>query len=174
MTVCEECGQELAVGDWPYCPHGSVREANARRWDPIVVWESDAEPDKLSYPGQADEPCPEGYHRIEITNLREADRFVKRANLIERSKAQAARDLNYQAIDERVQRRRADTEARIRGNPRAEALFRSVREWADKRREEKRAKHSMEPNFHIQVLSFDSGHRNAYSGPETGWRDRKK
>jgi hypothetical protein len=22
MTTCEDCGREVRVGDWPYCPHG--------------------------------------------------------------------------------------------------------------------------------------------------------
>ena len=176
---CPECGGDLRVGDWPFCQgsadaHRPIRELNARRWEPIVVWEADAEPGKFSYPGQSDEPVPEGYHRVELLNLREADLFVKRVNGIERGKAELDRRLNYQAIDEAVQRRRRDTEARIRGNPRAEALYRAARDWADKRRELIRARHRMEPNFHIQVLSFDSGNRNSYSGPETGWRERKK
>lgn len=21
MTRCEKCGKEVAIGDWPYCPH---------------------------------------------------------------------------------------------------------------------------------------------------------
>src|SRR5262249_24611731 len=95
-------------------------------------------------------------------------------NDIERRKMEEIRDLNYQALDEQRRRRRADTAARISGNARAEALFRQVREWSDRRREEKRARHrTLDPRFHIQVLSFDSGNRNSYSGAETRWRERK-
>jgi hypothetical protein len=174
-TTCPECGHEIAFGDWPMCPHGQTRESTARRWDPIIVWASNVEPDKYSFPGQAEESCPDGYHRVEITNLAEADRFVGRMNDIERRKAEELRDLNYQALDEQTRRRRADTLARIAGNPRAEALFRQVKEWRDRRQEAKRARHkNLDPRFHIQVLSFDSGNRNSYSGPETGWRERKK
>ena len=25
MTKCDSCGNELKVGDWPYCPHGTSR-----------------------------------------------------------------------------------------------------------------------------------------------------
>lgn len=172
--MCKDCGQEIRIGDWPMCPHGAIREADARRFDPIVVWQSDSESDKYSFPGQAEEPVPEGYHRVEITNLREADRLVQRVNAIERAKSIEMRALNYQALDEQVKIRRESTLAHIRGNPRAEALFRAAREWADRRRAEKRSQQRMEPNFHINVFSFDSGNRNSYSGPETGWRERKK
>lgn len=173
---CESCGVVLHIGDWPYCPHGPVRELNARAFEGIVVWESDSDPDKLSFPGQAGERVPEGYHAIEITNLHEADALVRRVNRIERVKSELDRSLNYQALDERIKLRRAEFDAKTRGNlsPQAEALLRASREWADKRREQKRSRHSTEPNFHIQVLSFDSGNRNSYSGPETGWREKKK
>ena len=174
MTICSICGQELHIGDWPHCPHEPIRECNAQRWDPIVVWASNSDPDKYSFPGQADEPVPEGYHRVEITNLRQADQFVSRYNDIERHKVEADRDLNHQVFDEQTRRRRDDIAARIRGNARAEALFRATREYTDRHREEKRSKHRhLDPHFHIQVLSFDAGHRNSYSGPETGWRERK-
>lgn len=174
-TTCPDCGHEIEIGQYPWCPHQPLREANARRWDPIVVWASNTDPEKFSFPGQADEPCPPEYHRVEITNLREADRFVSRMNAIERRKMETTRDLNYQALNEQIKRRREDTTARIHGNPRAEALFRAARAWADQRREEKRVRHrNLDPRFHIQVLSFDSGNRNSYSGPETGWRERKK
>jgi hypothetical protein len=156
------------------CPHGETRESNARRWDPIVVWESNTNPDHYSFPGQANEPCPAGYHRVELTDLTQADQFVNRMNEIERRKLEATRDLNHAALDEQTRRRRDDVMARIRGNPRAEALFRQSREWADRVREAKRARHArLDPKFHIQVLSFDSGNRNSYSGAETGWRERK-
>jgi hypothetical protein len=95
-------------------------------------------------------------------------------NAIERAKTEFDRARNYQALDEAIKLRREDTLARIRGNPRAEMLHRAAKEWADKRRSEKRAKQSGDPNFNINVLSFDSGHRESWSGPETGWRERKK
>jgi hypothetical protein len=173
-TTCNQCGHEIEFGQYPFCPHQEIRESNARRWDPIVVWASNTDSDKYSFPGQANEPCPEGYHRVEITNLAQADRFVGRMNVIERQKMEAMRDLNYAALDEQTRRRRDDTLARIRGNARAEALFRASREWADRRKEAKRAQHArLDPSFHSQVLSFDSGNRNSYSGAETGWRERK-
>jgi hypothetical protein len=174
MSVCSTCGQEFNIGDWPWCPHQPLYERNAQRFDSIVVWASNSDPEKFSFPGQSNEPVPQGYHRVEITNLREADRFVSRMNAIERAKMEAARDLNYQALDERTKRRREDTWARIRGNPKAEALFRAAMDWADRRRDEKRSRHrNLDPHFHVNVLSFDSGNRNSYASARTGWKERK-
>jgi len=175
VTLCRECGQELHIGDYPFCPHGSIYEQNAQRFDAIVVWQHNSEPDKYSFPGHANESCPADYHRVEITNLREADRFVTRMNAIERAKMVTTRDLNYQALDEQTKRRREDIAARIRGNAKMEALFRQAREWTDRSKERKRSRHrSLDPHFHIQVLSYDSGNRNSYAGPETSWREQKK
>ena len=189
--ICEVCGQELQVGDWPFCQgarnsHGPIRELNARRFESIVVWQSNSDPEKFSYPGDVHEAPPEGYHAIEITNLPQADRFVHEVNRIERVKSEQSRQMRYTLDDAGVKDRRAEEDARgwvmrgdgtkfyVRGNARAEALQKAVREWADKRREQKRSRHSSEPNFHINILSFDSGNRNSYSGPETNWRERKK
>ena len=185
-TRCAVCGHEIEFGQYPFCPHSAIRELNARRWDPMVVWASDTEPDKFSFPGQAGEPCPAGYHRIELTNLREADRFVARMNALERRKMEEARELRSTLDDAGIRDRRAEEDARgwamradgskfyIRGNSRAEALQRAAREWADRRRGERRSSRAIDPQFHINVLSFDSGNRNSYSGPETGWREKKK
>lgn len=187
MICCPECGQELHIGDWAYCPHEPLRERNAQHFDPIVVWASNSDPNKFSFPGQANEPCPPDYHRVEITNLREADRFVAKMNAIEGRKLEAERELRRTLDDAGVKDRRREEDARgwairadgskfyIRGNSRAEALQRRVREWADQLRERRRGQRvHIDPHFHINVLSFDSGSRNSYSGPETGWRERKK
>jgi hypothetical protein len=186
VTVCNQCGQEFEIGDWPYCPHGSIYERNARKWDDIVVWQSTTDPDKYSFPGQANERVPEGYVKLHITNLREADQFVSKMNDLEGRKMREQIELRRALDDAGIKDRRAEEDARgwvmkadgtkfyIRGNTRAENLQRRVREWADQLRERRRAQRGRpDPHFHINVLSFDSGHRNSYSGQETGWRERK-
>ena len=187
MAICKACGAEVVIGDWPFCPHGLVGEANARRFDDIVVWQSNADPDKYSFPGQANERVPEGYHKIVISNLRESDRFTSRFNELERQRLQGERDVRQALDDAGVKDRRSEEDARgwvmradgtkfyVRGNARAEALQRAARVWTDRLRERRRAQQSrIDPGFHNNALSFDSGNRNSYSGQETGWRERKK
>jgi hypothetical protein len=176
----------VEIGDWPFCPHESVFEQTAQRFDPIVVWQSNTDSQRYSFPGRSNEPVPEGYHAVAITNMREADQLVRRVNDIERQKMEETRALRHTLDDAGIADRRREEDARgwamradgskfyIRGNSRAEALQRAAREWADRRREQRRSKASIDPHFHIQVLSFNSGNRNSYSGPETGWRERKK
>src|SRR5215831_4860788 len=115
-SICKKCGQVVRIGDWPFCDspggHGSVAGANARRWDDIVVWQSNSDPDKYSFPGQANEAVPEGYHKVVISNLREGDRFTARFNELEREKAQAERYLRNTLDDAGVADRRAEEDAR--------------------------------------------------------------
>lgn len=186
MATCKSCGAEVVIGDWPFCPHGLVRGASARRFDEIVVWQSNDDPDKYSFPGESGESVPDGFHRVVITNLREGDRFVDRFNELETRRLEQERDLRYALDDAGVKDRRAEEDARgyvvradgskfyVRGNGRAEALQRAARLWADKVRERRRAAHRLDPQFHSDVLSFDSGNRNSHSSPETNWRERKK
>ena len=186
-SPCPKCGVVFGIGDWPFCPHGSLFHNDAQHFDPIVVWQSNTDSRKYSFPGRSDEPVPEGYHKVEITNMRQADQLVSRVDSIERAKLEAERALRRTLDDAGIADRRREEDARgwvmradgskfyVRGNARAEALQRAAREWADRRRQERRSQHGgVNPNFHINVLSFDSGNRNSYSGPETGWRERKK
>lgn len=187
MATCKECGQEVVIGDWPFCPHGLVHGASARRFDDIVVWQSVSDPDKYSFPGQPNEPVPAGYNKIVISNIRQSDQFTSRFNDLERQKLERERDIRHALDDAGVADRRAEEDARgyivradgskfyVRGNGRAEALQRAARMWADKLRERRRAMHPrIDPHFHNNALSFDSGNRNSYSGQETNWRERKK
>ena len=171
---CLACGMELEIGDWPYCPHGSVFQGSARRFDDIVVWQSNTDSEKYSFPGQSGEPCPEGYHKVVIQNMRQADQLVARVNDIERRRMEEMRDMRYALDDAGIRERRANEDAKGAINARAEALRRRVREWTDRRRADKRAaRPRIDPQFHINILSFDSGNRNSYSGQETGWREKK-
>lgn len=174
--TCPTCNQEMQVGDWPFCNpgggHSPLREQNAKRFDPVVVWESITSPGQFSFPGRADEPVPDGYRALSLTNLREADRFVSRFNEQERARLSDERDYERQYWDARLSQRRSDTLARIGNNSRAAAMLKAVAEYRDAKRDRKYAR-KIDPHFHIQALSFDSGNRQGHSSAATGWKDRK-
>ena len=151
---------------------GQYRPTSAKRFDAIVVWESTAEPGKYSFPGDAREAVPDGYRKVELTNMQEADRFVSRFNESERSRLEDERHAEREYFDRRIKQRREDTMARLKNNPRAVAMLKAVQKYRDAARNRKYAR-KIDPNFHIQALSFDSGNRQGYSSEETGWRERK-
>lgn len=183
---CEACGvrweefhwtppdmQECGCGGDAARIYSLPGERTAKRFDPIVVWVSNDDPDRISIPGDPNEPVDEGYHKVEITNLREADRWADRINRIETRKAEGYRDSERQYWDDVARERRADIRARIGSNPRAAALFSAVQKYVDAKRARRYGK-PLDARAHFQVISFDSSNRDGYSGPDTDWRTRRK
>ena len=39
---CDDCGEELLIGDWPWCPHGNVRHFGEDPMEPYSDWQLDA------------------------------------------------------------------------------------------------------------------------------------
>jgi len=65
MILCEVCGKELEIGEWPYCPHGS-----AFRRQPFKPWIDE---------NITGEP-------VEITSLAQWNRLMKENNVEIRDK----------------------------------------------------------------------------------------
>jgi hypothetical protein len=146
----------------------------AQRFDPVLVFQSVTDDREFSFPGRNTEACPPGYKPIVLDSLRAADQFTKRFNAIEGEKGRTERALNHLYFDQRTKARRDDIRARIRGNPRAESLFRQVTAMMDKKRAAKRDQEMRwQPNGSFQVFSGDASNRQGWADSETDWRTRK-
>lgn len=145
---------------------------NAKKFDPIEIWVSNDDPNKISVPPAAGMPVDEGYHKVEINNLPQADYWEKRINQIETKKVEGYRDSERAYWDDVARERRADIRARIGGNPRARALFEAVQQFVDLKRE-RRYGRRLDARAHFQVIAFDSSNRDGHRGPETGWRNKR-
>ena len=80
--MCAHCGSSLAVGDWPFCPHGAVQGHDAeihtnqravRYYHPQHGWRT---------PGRSDRPMPDrlrelGFERKEFKSVRELERHAR-------------------------------------------------------------------------------------------------
>lgn len=56
--VCEKCGHEMEVGDYPYCPHGSVRRsARQASGFPFTTTHFDGKPVEVTSEGHLRELC---------------------------------------------------------------------------------------------------------------------
>ena len=105
----------------------------------------------------------------------QADQLVARVNDIERRKMEEIRDRRYALDDEGVRLRRREEDIKGGLSPQGEALRRAVRKWTDDLRARRRGAHPrLDPHFHNNALSFDSGNRNSHSSEETRWRETKK
>lgn len=174
-TLCAHCNKELEIGDYPFCPHGSIYEQSAKRFDPIVLHKGPN--GEYSFPGNSSDPVPAGYEKIEITNIRQADRYVREIDSKERSKMFDNRENNRLYFEEKTRERRQQVDALLQSGKlsnRARMLAEKAREYADKKHDRRfSSTKAFSPNFHIQALSFDVGNRMPYAGPDTSYRDRK-
>jgi hypothetical protein len=171
--MCPQCGQEIPIGSWPYCPHGSVYPEYAQSFE-AIVYDRDPLTGNISYPMSAKDEIPAGYVRETLSTLDQVDRFCR----VRSDEASAERRENIRAEkewwDQRIQTRRqfVDEEMKRRGF-RGQGLER-IRRFLDARREAKYDRLlSQEVHVFSDVFSYDSSNREPHSSPETGWRNRK-
>lgn len=155
-----------------YSLPGEHRPVNALRFSPIVLWVNNENPDQVSVPGRNNEPVQEGYHAVEITDIRSADKWTAHMNNVALRDAVNQRAMEQTYWDQRARERRADTQAKIGSDPKANALFRAACAFVDQRRAGRYAK-PLDPRGHFQALSFDASNRQGYADQDTGWKDRK-
>jgi len=86
--ICQTCRLPLAVGDWPFCPHGSThgRAAAVDAAERCVVWEN-PHTGEVRYPGRNDVPIPEryarqGFERREMPTLSSLRRFENERGVV--------------------------------------------------------------------------------------------
>jgi hypothetical protein len=191
MIICPNCEQQLLSSDYytvrdsenivarcgkcngPFDPlliyyNGST----AKKFDPIVLHVSNEDPNQISFPGRSDEAVAEGYHKVEITNLREADQWTSRINHYEKGVTEGYRQSEKQYWDEVTAQRRADIRARIGDNPKAKALFEQVQKFVDAKRARRYSK-KLDPRGHFQVIAYDSSNRMSHCDVTTGWKEKK-
>ena len=144
----------------------------ARGFEPLVVYQSAADPTKFSIPGRNYEPTDPGYVRREITSMHEYNKLVKQVNNIERSKMSDHREMHRTYWDARRRAMRDDVNARIRPNARMIDLARLIRKRSDEKTNKRYGK-PLEPNFHAQLLEFDQGKIQDWCDKDTGWKARR-
>jgi hypothetical protein len=153
---------------------GEYRPSNAQRFDPIVIWQSDTDPNKFSFPGRSNEPCDPGYHAITIRNMHEAQKWTKHINQVYALEKDIDRERDRIMFNERLQENRRDRAAKVRGNARLEAFNRLMIERQDRKRANKYDHGRSNVNFHMNVLEFDSSNRMDHCDADTtGWKSRK-
>lgn len=176
VVICSSCGHELAIGDYPFCPHGSIFSENATRFDPIVLFR-DGTTGEIYPATHTSDPTPDKHERIEITNMRQADHYVKHFSAIERTKRVERGENTRLFFEERTKERREKMDGLIKSGKltgRALWLAEKAREFADRKHDKRfSTARSLDSNVHFQALSFNSSNRMPYSSKETGFRDRR-
>lgn len=172
MTVCVHCNQELSIGDFPFCPHQPIRHAHAQGFDPVVVHVSAS--GEYRFPGTTDAAVPEGYRKVEIRTIQEADRVAREVNAQEDSKL---RDVQRQSETNRLATRARNREFmdRIRHklSPAAQQYLDRAREYMAEKDQRRANDRPRSTNFHFDVFAHDSSNRERYADQRTEWKSRK-
>jgi len=163
----------IEIGDWPFCPHGSTRRENAQAFNPIVLFQNPLD-GSYSFPASSDARLPAGYRRVEITNLRQADRITGEVN---RRENQAIREQWHieQAKQSSTNKQRRDELKSMMDklSPAGRQMAEQAMRYADRKRAQRSMKGPGEANFHMDVIANDSSNREIHSDERTNWRGRK-
>jgi hypothetical protein len=168
MTTCSQCGAELQIGDFPFCPHGSIYAQYAQHFDPIVVHQA---PDgSYSFPASVDAPLRPGYAKVEIRTLREADRITREVNSREDAAIRESHHASEAQREATLARNRAQLDqAKARFSPQGREFAARMREYVNS----KRRPGPGSANFHIDVFSHDRSNREEYRDARTDWKSRR-
>ena len=89
---CDSCGQELAIGEWPFCPHGSTqsRKGFEPYWDENIsdkpVW--------IGNPGDRQKlmrPHWENDHVVHVQERGKSESYYRELNERRRERAEKER-----------------------------------------------------------------------------------
>lgn len=153
---CGGCRAELSDYDF----HTS---ANAS-FDPILLHHNPVT-GAFQFPGRNDEPAPPGFKSIEITSLRQADKWMSKVNGHFAEQMNDQRTLNRMAAEEKVKERREQIRPHLdKISPHARKLYEMACRRADQKREAKYAGR-VDPNMNLQVFSRDANNRQGYRDP---------
>ena len=169
--ICEKCGTELRIGDWPYCDapggHSSVRGTFAAGFDPVVI-HRDAQ-GNIRYPAHVNAPVPEGYQRVELRTTHEVRRFESEVNQRERAKADISLSQRESAFSVAQGQRRRDLRSDM---AHMSALGKDFAQVAMDRSNNRRAV-PRDVGFHIDVFSNNSSNREVHRDAKTDWKGKK-
>lgn len=175
-TTCSRCGATLLPGAWPFCEspggHGSVLPNYAQRFDPIVVHLSGD--GQYRFPASVDAPVPDGYRKVEIRTIQEADRVCREVNHREDEtlrSVQQQSDAGRQATRTRNQAFMNNMRSRL--SPQGRQFLDQAREYQVMKDKERENSKPRSTNFHIDVFAHDSSNREQHRDERTGWRGRK-
>jgi ElaB/YqjD/DUF883 family membrane-anchored ribosome-binding protein len=165
---CVRCGHELQIGDYPFCPHGSIFTQFAQHFDPIVLHQ--AADGSYSFPASVDAPVRPGYRKVEVRTIQEADRVTREVNSREESKAREIHAQSESMREATLSRNRRDMDKlRDRLSDAGKQFAERARQYVDS----KPRRGFQSPNFHMDVFSFDSSNREVHRDDRTGWKGRK-
>lgn len=169
-TVCNYCERILKVGDYPFCPHGSIYEKNATTAPPTIVFRNSK--GEYRFPGRDTDKPPKGFQRVELNTQRSRDKFEREMNTRE---TQKLRDIEYDKKEayKRTVALHMPKLLEIKRNSQSEHTKRFIDVCiADAERRMGRSVKD-EAGFHLEHNHVDAQNRPPWNDRDTNWKDRR-
>jgi hypothetical protein len=152
-TTCNSCGTEVAIGDWPFCPHGAATARRRAELEPTVVYMGPK--GEVGFVASSDPNCrsAKGYEKRGFVRKEmpfyEARKFASQMNKAERARAEKVLEAVYNSEQELRAQERSDLRAAMRHmSPRG----RELAQYAIERGNQMDAEYyrAKDPGFHIE------------------------
>ena len=169
--TCNACKKDINLGDWPYCPHESVFNLTARRFDPIVVHRDAA--GNVRFPASTDAPVPEGFQKIEIFDFHHARKLEKEIEQRQTVASEQFRRTRQAFLDGQLkENRRVMDHLSSKFTDRGKNFYAKMREASMAKQAQ--GPRPISPAFYIEALTQNSSNREGYSDARTGWQNKGK
>lgn len=170
-TICNKCGVALVIGDYPFCPHGSIYNKDAQTASATVVFRN--KEGEHRFPGRDTDRPPRGFERIELRTQRQRDAFEREVGKKETARL---RDIEYSRREAYKQTfaMHKDRLIEIKNrsqSPHTKRFVDLCLQDAERRMEANVTK--AESGFMIESNHIDASNRMAWMDKDTGWKPRK-
>lgn len=164
---CPDCGKIVHVGDWPFCPHESVRRTYGSI-EPIVVFR--AADGSIRIPGSNTKATPEGCERIEIRDIQTLSKFDSHYREQLRRENSDLRAIHDQAYTEVEKINRSSLRQAMQHMT---PFGRALAEHAMRQNDARRRPRGEEFEGGFSVLHYDASNRGVQCDQSTGWKPKQ-
>ncbi len=166
--VCGENGCELE-GEYSPSFWYSSGVHFAQRFSPVVIHRGiDG---KLRFPAHANAPVPEGFQRVELTQLSEIRALEREVNSGDRIKDQQFQDARNKFLDGQLACNRESVAAQVANfSQRGKWFYDAIRRVSEKKRLAGRS--AARPEFFVEAFTQNASNREGYSDPGPDGRMR--
>jgi hypothetical protein len=156
-----DCDEEAV-----YTPSFYYTSQTAQRFAPVVV-HKDAE-GNVRFPGHADAPVPEGFHKVELTDFHQIRKFEREVNQRDKERAEKFHSAKSFLLDGQLkENRRVMGELVKNFTSRGRKFYDKMREVSE--RKQKEAGRGIDPGFYIEAFTQDSSNRQDYRDAKNDW-----
>lgn len=171
---CEIC--DIAEGVLTFEPSIAMQRpytcSDAQAFSPVVI-HKDAK-GNVRFPGSANAPVPEGFQRVELTNVSQVRKLEREVNAFELSRAEGNRlKQRDKAEGERMERRSKFKELVRNFSPRGRQFAEAMMIARD-RHKTRLDKRITDMGFRVDAFSNNHSNREEYRDSATGWKQGRR